>query len=107
VRLALGGGLLAASLALCACSSPSVPSWTMAGHKGQYLIAQRTAQRSHQKKMYVTPTAVHPKATSDGSYIGGLPNKSEYFEPGSEEWQHAQEMEQRRFDSLLAICRGC
>jgi hypothetical protein len=107
VRLALSGGLLAAALALCACSSPSVPSWAMAGHKGQYLIEQRTAQRSRQKKMYITPTAVQPNTTYDRSYIGGLPSKSEDVEPGSEEWQHAQEIEQRQFDSLLAICRGC
>jgi hypothetical protein len=107
VRWAFNGGLLVATSALCACSSPSVPSWATAGHKGQYSIEKRIAQRSHQKKMYLAPTAVHPKATYEGSFIGGSPSKSDYLDPGSEEWQHAQEIEQQRFDSLLAICRGC
>lgn len=107
MRLALSCGFLAVTLALSACSSPSIPSWAVAGHKGHYLVANRMAQRSHQKTIYVAPTAAHPNAAPDGSYIGGLPSKSEYFEPGTEEWRRAQETEQQKFNSLLAICRGC
>jgi hypothetical protein len=107
VRFVLSGGLLAATLALCACSSPSIPSWAKAGHNRHYVMEKRIAQFSHQKKKYVVPTAAHPKAIYDESHIGDTLGKSEYLDPASDGWQHEQEIEQRRFDSLLAICRGC
>jgi hypothetical protein len=113
VRFFLNGGLLAATSALCACSSPSIPSWAKAMHNSHYVhnshnvIEKRIAGFSHQKKMYVAPTAAHPKATLDESHIGGTLGKSEYLDPASDEWEHEQEIQQRRFDSLLAICRGC
>ena len=97
MRLVLSGGLLVAASALCGCSSPSPPSWAMAAPKSHYLMQKPMAQRSHQKKKHVAPTATNLKATYDGSYIGGAPGEYEYLE----------EIEQRRFDSLLAICRGC
>jgi hypothetical protein len=108
VRLALSGGLIVAASALCGCSSPSIPSWAMAGPKSQYLIEKRMAQHSHEKIMRVAPTVVQPKAGHDGSYIGGASSKREHLKSFSEEWDQVQEeTEQRRVDSLLAICRGC
>jgi hypothetical protein len=107
VRLVLRGGLLVATLTLCGCSSPSIPSWAMETPKSQYLMEKRMAQRSHQKRMLVAPTAAHAKANYDGSYIGGASSKSEYLEPFSKEWHQDQETEQRRIDALLTICRAC
>lgn len=113
MRFFLNGALLAATSALCACSSSSIPSWATAVHNSHYVrnshyaIEKRIAQFSHQKKMHVAPTAAHPKVTLGDSHIGGTLDKSEYLDPASDEWQHEQEIEQRRFDSLLAICRGC
>ena len=107
MRLTLSCTLLAATSALCGCSSPSIPSWAVAGHKGHYLVEKRTAQRSHHKTIYVAPAAARPNATREGSHIGDPPSEAGYFETGSEAWQRAQQIEQQKFDSLLAICRGC
>jgi hypothetical protein len=107
VRFALSCGVLAATSALCACSSPSVPSWAVAGQKGHYLVEKRMTQRSPQKAVYVAPTVARPRINREEPYSDGLPSKPDYFEPGSEEWRHAQEIEQQKFDSLLAICRSC
>jgi hypothetical protein len=104
--LALTGGLIVAALVLCGCSSPSIPSWATAGPKSQYLIEKRMAQRSHQKTMRVAPTVVRSRATHHDSNIGGASSEREHLK--SEEWDQVQEeTEQRRIDSLLAICRGC
>jgi hypothetical protein len=65
------------------------------------------AERSYQKKMYVAPIPVRLKATYERPYLGSTPSKSEDLDPSSEEWRHDQEIKQREFDSLLAICRGC
>jgi hypothetical protein len=105
VRFALSGGLVVATLALCGCSSPSIPPWAMAAPRSHYLMEKRMAQH-YKKKMNVAPNPVHPEATYEGSYIPVAPSKSD-SEPFSEEWQHDQETKQRQFDSLLAICRGC
>lgn len=106
MRFAFGGGLLVATMALCGCSSPSVPSWAMGAPKRHYLAEKRMAQHSYQRKMAIAPASVHLKATEDGSYNPGTESKSD-FEPFSEEWRHDQETKQIQFDSLLAICRGC
>jgi hypothetical protein len=97
VRLALSGGLAVATFALCGCSSPSIPSWAMATPKSHYLMEKPIAQLSHRRKMQVAPIAEHSHATSNGSYIGGAPGEYEFLE----------QIEPRRIDSLLAICRGC
>jgi hypothetical protein len=94
-------GLLVATLALCGCS-PSVPSWAMAARKSQWM-----AQHSHLKKIHVAPITAHPKAISDGAHIGSAPSDYEDREPFSERWHQDQEIEQRRIDSLLILCRGC
>jgi hypothetical protein len=107
VRLAISCGFLVALSALGACSSPSIPSWAVAEQKGHYLVEKRIAQHSHHKTIYVAPAAPRASTTHERPYFGGLPSKSDYFELGSEEWRHAQEAEQQRFDSLLGICRGC
>jgi hypothetical protein len=57
--------------------------------------------------MYVAPIPVRLKATYERPYLGSAPSKSEELDPSSEEWRHDQEIKQREFDSLLAICRGC
>jgi hypothetical protein len=88
---------MAATFALCGCSSPSIPSWAVTAPKSHYSMEKRTAQPSHRRKVPVAPIAEHPNATNNGSYIGGAPGEYEFLE----------QIEPRRIDSLLAICRGC
>jgi hypothetical protein len=104
MRFALSIGSVVATFALCGCSSPSIPSWATAASNSHYV---RMAERSYQKKMYVAPIPVRFKATYERPYLGSAPSKSEDLDPSSEEWRHDQEIKQREFDSLLAICRGC
>lgn len=104
MRFALSIGSLVATFALCGCSSPSVPSWTTPTPNSHYV---RMVERSYQKRIHLARIPVRLKATYERPYFGGAPSKSEDLDPSSEEWRHDQEIKQREFDSLLAICRGC
>ena len=113
--LVVTGILLLGALALCGCSSPSIPSWARATLQSEYRSEMRVAETSHRKRMHIA----HPimdearaneskisdrKLYNDVASTGSVPSKFRYLKPFSEEWKQRQEEDARRMKAATTIC---
>ena len=105
-----------AALALCSCSSPSIPPWAVASLKRQYRSEMRIVDTSHGRRMHIARPTVYEakvdgadvanhKASEEVASVGNVPVKFQYLKPFSEEWRQRQEREAQRMRAATSICR--
>jgi hypothetical protein len=122
VRFLIVSGVTSfAALALCSCSSPSIPPWAVASLKSQYRSQMQIAETSHGRRMHIARPTVdeakvneakvdeakvaNHKAYEEVASVGNVPVKFQYLKPFSEEWRQRQEREAQRMRAATSICR--
>ena len=114
--LIVSGVISFAALALCSCSSPSIPPWAVASLKSQYRSQMQIAGTSHGRRMHIARPTVdeakvneakvaNHKAYEEVASVGNVPVKFQYLKPFSEEWRQRQEKEAQRMRAATSICR--
>ena len=66
--LIVSGFISFAALALCSCSSPSIPPWAVASLKRQYRSEMRIVDTSHGRRMHIARPTVY-EAKVDGADV--------------------------------------